>query len=123
MSLCPSATYQSQQLYKPASRGLSAIADLLVCSDDRTESRLPCVSCGFSNLLLLQLFNFNIHPTPKEKTVVDNYNTIILMLNDYSRDRNLCKSIVVPGHILLTILNSVGLLQKQNINIKAILRQ
>ena len=28
-----------------------------------------------------QLFNFNIPPTPKEKTVVDNYNTIILMLN------------------------------------------
>jgi len=26
-------------------------------------------------------FNFNIHPTPKEKTVVDNYDTIILMLN------------------------------------------
>ena len=68
----------------------------------------------------LQLFNFNIHPTPKEKNSSRQlqYNNIDVEWGDYSRDRNLCKSIVVPGHILLTILNSVGLLQKQNINIK-----
>ena len=64
-------------------------------------------------------FNFNIHPNSKEKTVVDNYNTIILMLNGATTVKiEICKSIVVPGHILLTILNSVGLLQKQNINIQ-----
>jgi len=67
-------------------------------------------------------FNFNIHPTPKEKNSSRQlqYNNIDVEWGDYSGDRNLCKSIVVPGHILLTILNSVGLLQKQNINIKAI---
>ena len=85
-----------------------------------TVAILNCASFHSSAQL-----NFNIHPTPKEKNGSRQlqYNNIDVEWGDYSRDRNLCKSVVVPGHILLTILNSVGLLQKQNINIKAILRQ
>ena len=72
-----------------------------------------------------QLFNFNIPPTPKEKNSSRQllYNNIDVEWGGLLQYRNLCKSIDVPCHILLTILNSVGLLQKQNINIKAILRQ
>jgi len=40
-----------------------------------------CINRPTIELHIIQLnFNFNIHPTPKEKTVVDNYNTIILTL-------------------------------------------